>query len=77
MYVPSTRNIISSYYAVFGEKKSSALAYTSQPYAESMDINLSVSYIPCATYSREQIGDKIAFAQFEKGHLLFENRDDA
>ena len=32
VYVPSTRNIISSYGVVFDEIVSSALAYMSQPY---------------------------------------------
>ena len=29
-----------------------------------------VTYTPCAASSREQIGDKITFAQFEEGNLL-------
>ena len=36
VYVPSTRNIISSYNVVFDESISSALAYTSQSYSEAM-----------------------------------------
>ena len=34
-----------------------------------------VSYIPCATYSKEQTGDILTFAQFEEGNLLSETRD--
>ena len=50
--VPSTRKIISSYDFVFDDIFSSMLAYTSQPYAESMAMSPAVSYIPCATYLR-------------------------
>ena len=49
VYVPSTRNIMYSYDAVFDESFSSALEYTSQPYAEAMAMRPAVSYIPCAT----------------------------
>ena len=42
VYVPSTRNIISSYGVVFDESFSSMLAYTSQPYAESIAMRLTV-----------------------------------
>ena len=52
------------------------LAYTSQPHAEAMDIQLAVSYIPYATSSREQTGDIIKFTQFEEGNLLSETIDD-
>ena len=62
VYVPSTRKIISSYYVVFDENNSSALAYTSQPYLESMAIIPSVTYTPYATPSREKTGDLITFA---------------
>ena len=47
----------------------------SQPYAELMDMQPAVLYIPCATYSREQTGDIITFEQFEEGYLLSETRD--
>ena len=40
--VPHRRKIISSYNVVFGESFSSALTYTSQPYAKAMDMQLSV-----------------------------------
>ena len=43
MYLPSTRNIISSYDNVFDENVSSALAYTSGPYSEAMDMRPSVT----------------------------------
>ena len=52
VYVPSTRKIISSYDVVFDEIFSSALAYTSQPYSESMAIRLAVTYTPCVTSLR-------------------------
>ena len=77
MCVPSTRKIISSYDVVFGESFSSALAYTSQPYSEAMDMRPSVTYASCATSSKEQTGDIITFAQFEEGNLLSETRNDA
>ena len=76
MYVPSTRKIISSYNVVFDERFSSALEYTSQPYAEVMDMRTDVSYTPYATSSNEQTGDIITFAQFEEGSLLSETCDD-
>ena len=40
-------------------------------------MRLSVSYIPCATSSKEQTGDIITSAQFEEGGLLSETREDA
>ena len=64
VYVTSTRKIMSSYDVFLDESFSSALAYTSQPYAEAMDMRLTVSYIPCAASSKEQTGDIITFAQF-------------
>ena len=77
MYVPVTKNIISSCDVVFDERVSSALAHTSQPYSESMDIHPSMLYIPCAASSKEQTGDIITFAQFEEGNLLSGTREDA
>ena len=77
VYVPSTRKIIYSYDVVFDEKNSSALAYTSQTYPEPMDVRLSVSYITCATSSKEQTVNIITFTQFEEGILLSETRDNA
>ena len=65
VYVPSTRKIISSCDVVFDKNNSSTLAYTSQPYAEAMDMRPAVSYIPCAAYSKEKTSDIITFAQFE------------
>ena len=76
VYVPGTRKIISSYDVVFDETFSSALAYTSQNYTESMAIRLSVSYTSYTTSSGKQTGDIITFTQFEEGDLLSENRDD-
>ena len=76
VYVSSTRKILSSYAVFFYENNSSMLAYTSQPYAESMYMRPDVSYIPCATSLREQTGDIIIFAQFEEGGLLSETSND-
>ena len=72
MNVPGTRKMISSYDVVFDEKKSIALAYTSQPYAEAMAMRTAMSYTPNATSSREKTGDIITFTQFEEGNLLSE-----
>ena len=77
VYVPSTRKIISSYDVVFDEFVSSVLVYMSQPYSEAMDVSLSVTYIPWATYLRKQTGDIITFAQFEEGNILSETRNNA
>ena len=77
MYVPSKRNIISSYDVVFDVTFSSALAYTLKPYSGAMDMRPAVSYIPCATSSKRKTGDIITFAQFEEGDLLFETCGDA
>ena len=77
MYVPITRNIIYSYNVFFYEIFSSALAYTSQPYAEAMYTRLAVSYIPCTKSSKEQTVDIITFTNFEERNLSSETRDDA
>ena len=76
VYVPSTRKVISSYNVVFDKIVSSALSYTSQPYAEAMVMRPTVTYTPYATSSKEQTGDVITFAQFEEGDLLTETRND-
>ena len=76
VYVTHIRKIISSYNIVFDETFSIALAYKSQPYAEAMDMQPSVSYIPYDTYSRKQNGDIITLTQFEEGNLLSETCDD-
>ena len=34
-----------------------------------------VTYTPCDTYSREQTGDIITFAQFEEGNILTKTRN--
>ena len=72
-YVPHKRNIISSYDVVFDESFSSALAYTSQPYAEAVDMRPYVSYIPYDTSSKEQSGNIIIFTQFEEGGFIIRN----
>ena len=77
VYVPSSRNIISSYDVVFDESVSIALVYTSQPYSEAIAMSLYVTYTPCATSSREQTGDTITFTQFEDGNILTKNHNDA
>ena len=51
------------------------MAYTSEPYAEAMDIQPAVACIPYAASSREQTGDIITLSQFEEGYLLSETRD--
>ena len=70
VYVPSTRKLISSYNVVFDKKKSSALSYTSRPYAEAMEMRPAATYTPYAMSSKEQTGDVITFAQFEEGNIL-------
>ena len=77
VYVPSTRKIISSYDFFFDESFSSALAYKSQPYSESMAMRPAVTYTPCDTSLREQTGDIITFSQFEEGNILTKTRNDA
>ena len=76
VYVPSTRKVISSYDVVFDESFSSALSYTSRPYAEAMAMRPTVTYTPYATSYKEQTGDVITFAQFEEGDLLTETHND-
>ena len=61
---------------MFDESFSSALSYTSRPYAEAMAMRLEVTYTPYATSSKEKTGDVITFAQFEEGDLLSETRND-
>ena len=77
VYVPSTRKIISSCDVVFDESFSSALAYTSQPYSEAMEMRLAVTYTPYVASSKEQTGDVIMFAQFEEGNILTETRNNS
>ena len=76
MYLPSTRKVISSYDVVFDESFSSALSYTSRPYAEAMVMHLTVTYTPYATSSKEQTSNVITFAQFEEVNLITETRND-
>ena len=77
MYVQSTRKIIYLYGVVFDEIFPSALAYTSRPYSEAMDMRPSATYITCATSSRKKTDDIITFVEFEEGNLLSETRKDA
>ena len=77
VYIPSTRNIISSYDVVFDEFFSSALVYTSRPYSEAMEMLPEVTYTLYATSLKEQTGDVITFAQFEEGNIITKTRNDA
>ena len=72
MYASSTRKAISSYDVVFDKSFTSALSYTSRPYAEATEMRPTVTYTPYATSSKEQTGDVITFTQFEEGNLLSE-----
>ena len=76
VYVPHKRKIVSSYEVVFGDILSSALVYTSQPYAEAMTMWPTVSCMNYATSSRIKTGDIITFTQFEEGGLLSETCND-
>ena len=55
----------------------SELAYTSQPYSETMAMRPYVTHTTCDTSSREQTGNIITFTQFEEGNILTKNCDDA
>ena len=77
VYVPSSRNIIYSYDVVFDESSSIELAYTSQTYSEAMVMRLAVTYTPCATSLRGEIGNIITFAKFEEGNILTKTCNDA
>ena len=46
VYIPSARNIISSYNVVFDKSFSIALSYASQPYSEAMEMRPAVTYTP-------------------------------
>ena len=61
---------------MFDESVSSALSYTSRPYAEAMAMRPTVTYTPYATSSKEQTGDVITFEQFEEGNLISETHND-
>ena len=76
MYVPSNRKVILSYDVMFDESFSSALSYTSLPYAEAMVMRPAVTYTPYATSSKEQTSDVITFTQFEEGNLISKTRND-
>ena len=52
VYVPSTRKVISSYDVVFDKSFSSALSYTSRPYAEAIAMRPTVTYTLYATSSK-------------------------
>ena len=73
MYVPSTRNLISSYDVVFDKNISSTLSYTSRPYSEAMAMRPAVTYTPYATSSKEQT---VTFAQFEEENIFTETCND-
>ena len=61
---------------MFDKSFSSALSYTSRPYAEAMAMRRTVTYTPYATSSKEQTSNVITFAQFEEGNSLTETRND-
>ena len=61
---------------MFEESFSSALSYTSRPYAEAVAMRPAVTYTPYATSYKEQTSNVITFAQFEEGILLSETRND-
>ena len=60
----------------FYEISSCTLAYTSQTYAECVDMQPDVTYTPYATPSRGETGDIITFAHLEEGDLLSETCND-
>ena len=62
--VPGTSKKKSSYDVVLYQLYYIMLAYTSQPYAEEMDLSPAVSYTPDAASPKEQIVDIITFTQF-------------
>ena len=62
VYVPSTRNIISSYDVVFDEMFSSLLSYTSRYYEEAMAMRPPVKYTRCTISLKEKYGDIITLA---------------
>ena len=76
VYVPHKRKITYLYNLFFDKIFSIALVYTSQSYAEAMDIRPAVSYITYVTYSKQQTGDIITLSQFEERNLLSENWND-
>ena len=61
---------------MFDESVSSALSYTSRPYAEAMAMRPTVTYTSYAMSSKEQTGDVITFAHFEEGGLISETCND-
>ena len=77
MYVPSAKKVIYSYDVVFDGRFYGALVYISQPYSKEMAIYPAVTYIPCATSSREQTGNIIMFTQFEEGNKLTKTSNNA
>ena len=76
VYVPSTRKVILLYNVVFDESFSSALSYTSLPYAEAMAMRPTVTYTLYATSAKEQTSNVITFANFEEGNLISETCND-
>ena len=74
--MPNTWKVISLYDVMFDKSFSSALSYTSRPYAEAMEMCPEVTFTRYAKSSKEQTGDVITFAQFEEGNWLSETRND-
>ena len=54
----------------FYENFFSLLKYTSQPYAETISMQLDTSYIPYDIFQKENNADIIAFALFEEVNLI-------
>ena len=75
VYVPIKRKMLSSHDILFDNSFSSALAYTSRPYLEAIDMPPAVSYITYATSYDEQTGNIITFSQFEEGGLVETERN--
>ena len=62
-------------WVVFEEFCFSVLAYTSRTYSEALEMQRAVLYTTYTKYYHEQTGSIIAFAQFEEGYLLKNERN--
>ena len=51
----------------FNENIYSTLSYTSQPYAEVMDMRMDVSYAPCAKSPREKLAIQSHLQSLKRG----------
>ena len=75
VYVPSTRKKKFLTRLCVWQKQSRELAHISHPYSEALMTQPDVSYIPYTTLSCKKTGNIIAFAQFEEGGSLENERD--